>query len=420
MSEQIIDVGTVANDGTGDPIRTAFQKAADNFAELYTYSQRTKFVYISALADLPTPSSGVITLTTGTYFFTDNVDLVGNRLLCTGPVCILGTSSETASITSTGLSGVALITTTYSLPMRNITITAPSGSTAISAVAADPTYAIDWHGVNFKNCPSIGTISGYANSIFESGAFLNSAGLTFDGSVGTIAFNTYLFSVGTGTGITIPATITISRRFRITYSSIIVTGANVGINVSSSASIPVDSYILDTVNFSGGGTYTSGVAYSDNKARFLQCKGVSNSSSLGYATMVANGTATTIGSSSTPVKIAGTFTLDALSQRYSLSSNKLVYGGALTQICEVSANCSLTTTANNVVAIYIYKNGVQVATSVSVATATAGGKAENCSTHAVLSLTASDEIDVWAENQTAVNNITAVNCVVIIKPVSVG
>jgi len=68
MTEQVINVGTTANDGTGDPIRTAFQKSAANFAELYNFSSRTKFTYISTLADLPAPVSGVITLTTGHTF----------------------------------------------------------------------------------------------------------------------------------------------------------------------------------------------------------------------------------------------------------------------------------------------------------------------------------------------------------------
>lgn len=35
MSQQVINVGTVANDGTGDPLRTAFIKVNANFAELY-------------------------------------------------------------------------------------------------------------------------------------------------------------------------------------------------------------------------------------------------------------------------------------------------------------------------------------------------------------------------------------------------
>lgn len=35
MTQQIIDVGSTPNDGTGDPIRTAFTKTNDNFTELY-------------------------------------------------------------------------------------------------------------------------------------------------------------------------------------------------------------------------------------------------------------------------------------------------------------------------------------------------------------------------------------------------
>jgi hypothetical protein len=35
MAQQTIDIGTVANDGTGDTLRNAFDKANDNFTELY-------------------------------------------------------------------------------------------------------------------------------------------------------------------------------------------------------------------------------------------------------------------------------------------------------------------------------------------------------------------------------------------------
>ena len=35
-AKQIINIGTTANDGTGDPIRDAFDKVNDNFTELYT------------------------------------------------------------------------------------------------------------------------------------------------------------------------------------------------------------------------------------------------------------------------------------------------------------------------------------------------------------------------------------------------
>ena len=38
MSREIIDIGTTANDGTGDPLRTAFTKTNDNTLELYNVS----------------------------------------------------------------------------------------------------------------------------------------------------------------------------------------------------------------------------------------------------------------------------------------------------------------------------------------------------------------------------------------------
>ena len=35
MARQAIGIGSTANDGTGDPLRTAFDKANDNYLELY-------------------------------------------------------------------------------------------------------------------------------------------------------------------------------------------------------------------------------------------------------------------------------------------------------------------------------------------------------------------------------------------------
>jgi hypothetical protein len=36
MAQQIINIGSTANDGTGDPIRTCFTKINENFTEIYS------------------------------------------------------------------------------------------------------------------------------------------------------------------------------------------------------------------------------------------------------------------------------------------------------------------------------------------------------------------------------------------------
>ena len=35
MTQEIIDIGALANDGTGDPLRVAFDKINNNFTQLY-------------------------------------------------------------------------------------------------------------------------------------------------------------------------------------------------------------------------------------------------------------------------------------------------------------------------------------------------------------------------------------------------
>ena len=41
MAREIINTGATPNDGAGDPIRTAFTKTNNNFAELYALPQST-------------------------------------------------------------------------------------------------------------------------------------------------------------------------------------------------------------------------------------------------------------------------------------------------------------------------------------------------------------------------------------------
>jgi len=44
MAQQLIGIGAIANDGTGDPLRTAFDKTNDNFTELYVQTGWASYV----------------------------------------------------------------------------------------------------------------------------------------------------------------------------------------------------------------------------------------------------------------------------------------------------------------------------------------------------------------------------------------
>lgn len=75
MSQQLINTGTSANDGTGDSLRTSFTKTNSNFTELYS----------NLLPNLSTVTSDTV-LNTQTLVVA-NVSAAGNDIVVTLPNC---------------------------------------------------------------------------------------------------------------------------------------------------------------------------------------------------------------------------------------------------------------------------------------------------------------------------------------------
>lgn len=372
--------------------------------------------FVSNADDFPKPVNGVITLKDNqTYYLTDNVDLKGSRLVGGQNSCIIGATSENCSLTSTGLaSGTALISSQWSLIARHFTIT--HGTALDLDASGNSNQALDWFGVNFLDCATIGTIANYDNFIYQTGAFLNSSGLTMDGTIGTVGLSQCLINPASGgTGIIIPATANITRRFRVIYSSFVVLSGETGINVSTSATVPVEGYILDTVNFAGGGTYTTGVAVDDNKALWINNRGVLNSAEIGFMTLNGNATATSIATQGVAVKAAGTTALQAITQKFSHTSNRLTYAGAITRDFKITVSASITSGNNNVIGNYIAKNGTVVANSEIYITTNAGGRAENVTIQTVVSLATDDYVEFFVENDTGTTNITVTDMAFIVE-----
>jgi len=269
------------------------------------------FIPVRTKDDLPDAVAGVITLPAGTsYQFDGTVDLQGDRLLCAGIVTLAGTSSETARVCSTGLVGGALVTSAYSLPMQNLAFFNCTASVFDLDASANPDQALDWRAVNFVDCPSVGTLKGYGNIIYDSGAFLNASGLVLDGAIQTFGFQSSLLDLHNGAvnpGIRFLNTCTIMRRFRSIFSSFVALPGEVGIQVDDQATfVNNESFILETDNFSGGGTYLSGIDATSNKSLIISCVGVENSADIGDYGMTNNAVITPIAAANTFVKVLGT------------------------------------------------------------------------------------------------------------------
>jgi len=382
----------------------------------------SRFIFVNQKSDLPTPSGGIITLVAYyTYFFTTTVDLTGDRLVCGQNTTILGSSSENCRIKSTGLAS-ALISSLYSLPMRNITIEA---TIALNLDGDASTTAIDWFGVNFTNCPTVGTIRDYTNVIMTDCAFLNSANLTFDGTIGSVGLSTCLFDGTTGSIFIIPNTLTITRRFRVIYSSFVTLSGETSLNVNAASTIPNDGYILTYCNFSGGGTYLSGVTQSSLETLFINCIGIDNTSNVGHYYMQNNATATTVGAGQSNVwrKAVGTTTVGVgNSPKWTTATtNRLTYAGSIATdfVVTVVGSIISVTTTNITLGVGISENGAtpDVESRLSVRCA-ASGVAFPFALQDIVQVVTGDFFEIWVVNETGTNNIILQDLNVIIQKVT--
>ena len=94
MTQQIIDVGNVANDGTGDSLRTAFIKSNDNFTELYSGGS-PGIVNGTSNISIATANGDISTSVGGT----SNVMVVSSTLVSiTGDLTVSGNASLSGNI----------------------------------------------------------------------------------------------------------------------------------------------------------------------------------------------------------------------------------------------------------------------------------------------------------------------------------
>lgn len=268
-------------------------------------------IYITRKEDFPTAVSGVITLNSNyTYIITTEIDLEGDRLVFGTGTVLIGTNTENCILKSTGLTD-PLITSTKTISLRYLTLEVDYALNLTASISSQNIILVD---IYFLNCLS-NTISGYDRITINQCQF-NSIGLSFEGTIGTINIFQNVFQNDTGTCIIVPASTIITDHISIIHSEFFITGSCIGINVSESATIPTECYRLESNDFSGNGTYITGVTHTSNLTLFRTNLGIDNTSIHGHMYMVNNVTATTILNTSDYYKIAGTTIAGSVNEKF--------------------------------------------------------------------------------------------------------
>lgn len=140
---------------------------------------------------------------------------------------------------------------------------------------------------------------------------------------------------------------------------------------------------------------------------------ISSTDAVSYASvsMAGNATATTIASTATPVKVAGTFTLGDISSGWTgTTDGKLTHTGQTGRhIINAIATLDASSGSNHKISLFIAKNGTVVSTKMTDTISSGAPRA--IATFANLVLNQNDYLELYVRNESTTDGVIAVNAV---------
>lgn len=400
MAQQLINIGTTANDGTGDTWRDALDKVNDNTTELYGLTEFTRRVLVNELGDLPAPVAGVITLLPSTqYFIANDIALGVNRLVFGEGTALDGIDSIVVSMTYTG-TGDMMTFPDVLARVAFITLDAPNGRLFNYSQTTGGIFRVS--DVSVVSCNKVGIFSG-TNAILRftnfSPASITADGLEFTGNFRSVLFEASaavittgsLFRLGTAT---FDSFILITVLATLNGTSNLISGATGSANINTGGIGTVERALT-----SGTGTPLSGVSVEDALWRFNGNDDIQDTRPDALISMQNNATNTVIAATSTPVLVAGTWVVEGDSQFTSTTAGRMTYTGGRDARLPVMFSCSLEPVSgtNIAMSVLVSVNGTVVANSKRNGTASSGSPS-SITAPWQLTFSTGDYVEVFVQN----------------------
>jgi len=272
MAKQVINIGTTANDGTGDPLRTAFDKVNDNFNELYTDDTNDVSSIVATAPIARNNATGIVTISLddngidATKLNVSGNGSSGQALTSDGDGSFSWTTMEVGDITSVvagaGMTGGGTSgdVTLNAIGGNSITVNADSIQVTDSGITA--TQLANDAVTTDKIIDDAVTADKLANSInSEIAANTAKTGIT-SGQASEITANTAKVTNATHTGEVTGAT-------ALTIASDVVDADNLKVTGNGSAGQALLSDGDGTFSWgSAGNTYTAGDGITLNTLEF--------------------------------------------------------------------------------------------------------------------------------------------------------
>lgn len=337
MAQQLVNIGLSPNDGTGDPIRTSFDKLNQNDTELYNSLLEKRIVVNQSNA--ATTLGGVID-STAEYFIDGIIDLTGITIeVPSTGIYIRGYNFDISKLINNEV-GYTMFTSPVggsgNILFDDIAIEVTGLNSKVYDLLANTGFeAIELNKVNYNNCTSLGEINNYRQGLeIGTGRFGGTPSLTMSGAWNGFRITTSIarlidnamtepiFKAGLG--------LSMSGRFLTDINIDLGTTAALA-DFSPSNFTGSDKFEIEKALISRGGVFNPmdatilpNISSTDKESLFIDNIGITNTHKGGKLNITAE-TTTNIISAGAYVDLDGTWTSSDLDHFDSPSNGQLRY-----------------------------------------------------------------------------------------------
>ncbi len=408
MSQQIIGVGAVANDGTGDTWRDALIKVNANETELFGLGISNRVV-INTAADFPATVAGKIPTNPDTeYWIGSNTVSVSDEFTLADNVTFSGANGA-ALLTYTGTGnmfegdGVGLLT------IKNLALNAPTGK--IFGI----TDTIQGTVINLLNyriisCAGLGTVAGVLAFVMEFGTIVDmDQGVVLSGSISVISI-TKLFGFSTkATFKAIDLGSSVATTLEFTNMALSAPAGALGISgIASSGNVTTGNIgNVNNCEFGGGMTPLQNITTDDIRWNFkdnsANLKDTFQDALLSFRTNAAE---TVISAANTPVIVNATWVEQKASFFTTTAAGRATYNGERELTAPITVAAGLISAGGGAIdaTLYIAIDGVVDAAS-GVKISISGSSAQTLSIPWQDDLSLNQFVEIFVENNTNTTNV---------------
>ena len=370
-----------------------------------------KTVVVATMDDFPTPVTGVITLLDDTDYFLQNDLTTTDRFVVGSSTTIRGPASQIVSLNYTG-TGTMLTGVDPNFRVDRVTLGCPTGQLFdMSGTGIGIFQMIE---TNISSCDVIGTISDLFLIRFKGVAWQNiiTNGIVFGGTNDLVVLDTGILFLNGGTafdfGTSLFNNITVTNQFLegTTGGTKFLDGDVDSANVVAGGLAVVTNNRTDPAI-----TPLTGITTHDVRWDFLLNDSIDDTRPDAMLDTQGNALVTTIAAIDTPVKINAVWVDEGSSQFTSISDGRTTYIGEKGLTVPITVVITiLATGGDKQVTGYIAINGSVIPGS-AIQTTSSGTKAGNVTCIWQQTLQPNDYIEVWIENNSTTDNLTAVHAV---------